>query len=159
MTCEHGGNHVPPRYRRLFRDLQGPEDASRIRPRRPRDGPRDVGTFERPRASPEITHLLVDLNPPRAILASTRKPFANRHVKNEIRYLPITTCLPRTCGESGQEGDCAQPAGHSVSRTVLRPKCMAKSGPPMSASSDPAARGSAHVRSGGRQRSSEQPQG
>jgi len=101
VTCEHGGNHVPPRYRRLFRDLQGPLKTHRGYDLGVLVMAREMSeSFEAPLVASTVTRLLVDLN--RSLgRASTRQPFAHFHLQNEIKYCRSLPALPRTGGESG----------------------------------------------------------
>jgi predicted N-formylglutamate amidohydrolase len=97
VTCEHGGNSVPPRYRHLFRGLQ--------RPLKTHVG-YDIGallmarqmseSLRAPLVTSTITRLLVDLNRsthhPRLHAEAVRK--SSREVREQIladHYLPYRT--------------------------------------------------------------------
>lgn len=94
VTCEHGGNHVPPRYRRLFRDLQGPLETHRGYDLGALVMAREMSeSFEAPLVSSTVTRLLVDLNRspahPRLHTEAVRK--SSREERNQIladHYLP-----------------------------------------------------------------------
>ena len=63
VTCEHGGNHVPSRYRRLFRDLQGSLATHRGYDFGALLMAREMSaSFEAPLVASMVTRLLVDLN-------------------------------------------------------------------------------------------------
>ena len=63
ISCEHGGNHVPPRYRRLFRDLQPSLKTHRGYDFGALRMAREMSTaFEAPLVASTVTRLLVDLN-------------------------------------------------------------------------------------------------
>jgi predicted N-formylglutamate amidohydrolase len=63
LTCEHGGNRVPARYRRLFRGLQGNLKTHRGYDLGALLMAREMSaSFEAPLVASTVTRLLVDLN-------------------------------------------------------------------------------------------------
>ena len=63
VTCEHGGNRVPPRYRRLLRDLQRPLQTHRgYDPGALLLARETAAAFAAPLVASTVTRLLVDLN-------------------------------------------------------------------------------------------------
>ena len=63
VTCEHGGNRVPPRYRRMFRGLRGALNTHRGYDFGALRMARQLAlSFAAPLVASQVTRLLVDLN-------------------------------------------------------------------------------------------------
>ena len=110
VTCEHGGNHVPPRYRRLFRDLQGLLKTHRGYDPGALVMAREMSeSFEAPLVACTVTRLLVDLNRspghPRLHVDAVRK--SSREERKQIladHYLPYRAQADRLVSKAIAHG-------------------------------------------------------
>jgi predicted N-formylglutamate amidohydrolase len=110
VTCEHGGNHVPPRYRRLFRDLQGLLKTHRGYDLGALVMAREISeSFQAPLVASTVTRLLVDLNRspghPRLHVDAVRK--SSREKRKQIladHYLPYRAQAERLVSKAIARG-------------------------------------------------------
>ena len=110
VTCEHGGNHVPPRYRRLFRDLQGPLTTHRGYDFGALLMAREMSTsLEAPLVASMVTRLLVDLNrsPGHPHLHAEAVRDSSRGLRQQIladHYLPYRAQAEHLAGKAIARG-------------------------------------------------------
>jgi predicted N-formylglutamate amidohydrolase len=110
VTCEHGGNYVPPRYRGLFRDLQGLLKTHRGYDLGALVMAREISeSFEAPLVASTVTRLLVDLNRspghPRLHVDAVRK--SSREERKQIltdHYLPYRAQAERLVSKAIARG-------------------------------------------------------
>jgi predicted N-formylglutamate amidohydrolase len=110
VTCEHGGNRVPPRYRRLFRDLQRPLKTHRGYDFGALLMAREMSaSLEAPLVASTVTRLLVDLNrsPSHPRLHAEAVRDSSREVRQQIladHYLPYRAQAEHLVGKAIARG-------------------------------------------------------
>jgi predicted N-formylglutamate amidohydrolase len=110
ITCEHGGNRIPARYRPLFRGREALLDSHRGYDPGALVMARELArAFGAPLVASTVSRLVVDLNRsighPRCLSAATRG--APRTLRAEIverHYLPYRTQVERLVGRSVSSG-------------------------------------------------------